>query len=161
MVVSLQQPSLFLSLLFCPFSLNQWTWVWVDSGSWWWTGRPGVLRFMGWQRVRHDWETELNWTEQVVALDSLILCLICKSRVDLQCCVSFRCATKWFSYRNIRSFKNSFLIQVFTEYWVELPVLYGRSLFIYLIYSSLFMFTPISWFIPAPYCPLFPWWLWR
>ena len=44
-------------------SLTQWTWVWVNSGSWWWTGRPGVLRFMGSQGVRHDWVTELNWTE--------------------------------------------------------------------------------------------------
>ena len=44
-------------------SLTQWTWVWVNSGSWWWTGRPGVLQFMGSQRVRHDWATELNWTE--------------------------------------------------------------------------------------------------
>ena len=43
-------------------SLTQWTWVWVDSGSWWWTGRPGVLWFMGSQSVRHDWVTELNWT---------------------------------------------------------------------------------------------------
>ena len=41
-------------------SLTQWTWVWVNSGSWWWTGRPGVLRFMGSQRVGHDWATELN-----------------------------------------------------------------------------------------------------
>ena len=41
----------------------QWTWVWVISRSWWWTGRPGVLRFIGSQRVRHDWVTELNWTE--------------------------------------------------------------------------------------------------
>ena len=40
-----------------------WAWVWVNSGSWWWTGRPGMLRFMGSQRVRHDWVTELNWTE--------------------------------------------------------------------------------------------------
>ena len=38
-------------------------WVWVNSGSWWWTGRPGVLRFMGSQRVGHDWATELNWTD--------------------------------------------------------------------------------------------------
>ena len=38
------------------------TWVWVNSGSWWWTGRPGVLQFMGLQRVGHDWVTELNWT---------------------------------------------------------------------------------------------------
>ena len=36
---------------------------WVNSGSWWWIGRPGVLRFMGSQRVGHDWATELNWTE--------------------------------------------------------------------------------------------------
>ena len=35
-------------------SSTQWTWVWVDSGSWWWTGRPGMLRFMGSQRVRHN-----------------------------------------------------------------------------------------------------------
>ena len=41
-------------------SLTRWTWVWVDSGSWWWIGRPGVLRFMGSQRVRHDWVTELS-----------------------------------------------------------------------------------------------------
>ena len=46
-------------------SLTQWTWVWVDSGSWWLTGRPGVLQFMGLQRVRYDWVTELNWTEYV------------------------------------------------------------------------------------------------
>ena len=42
---------------------SQWTWTWVDSGSWWWTGRPGVLQSMGSQRVGHDWVTELNWTE--------------------------------------------------------------------------------------------------
>ena len=41
-------------------SLTQWMWVWVNSGNWWWTGRPGVLRFMGSQRVGHDWVTELN-----------------------------------------------------------------------------------------------------
>ena len=35
--------------------------VWVDSKSWWWTGRPGVLQSMGSQRVGHDWATELNW----------------------------------------------------------------------------------------------------
>ena len=41
-------------------SPTQWTWVWVDSGGQWWTGRPGVLWFMGSQRVGHDWGTELN-----------------------------------------------------------------------------------------------------
>ena len=44
-------------------SRTRWTWVWVNSRSWWWTGRPGVLRFMGLQRVGHDWANELNWTE--------------------------------------------------------------------------------------------------
>ena len=43
-------------------SLTRWTWVWVNSGSWWWTGRPGVLRFMGSQRVGHDWATDLIWS---------------------------------------------------------------------------------------------------
>ena len=44
-------------------SQTQWTWVWINSGSWWWTGRPGVLRSKASQRVGHDWVTELNWTE--------------------------------------------------------------------------------------------------
>ena len=44
-------------------SPTRWTWVWINSQSWWWTGRPGVLQFMGLQRVGHDWATELNWTE--------------------------------------------------------------------------------------------------
>ena len=44
-------------------SLTWCAWVWVNSGSWWWTGRPGMLWFMGSQRVGHDWATELNWTE--------------------------------------------------------------------------------------------------
>ena len=42
-------------------SPTQQTWVWVDCRSWWWTGRPGVLWFLGSRRVGHDWATELNW----------------------------------------------------------------------------------------------------
>ena len=42
-------------------SPTRWKWVWVNSGRWWWTGRPGMLRFMGSQSVGHDWVTELNW----------------------------------------------------------------------------------------------------
>ena len=38
-----------------------WTWVWVRSGNWWWTGKTGMLQYMGSQRVGHDWATELNW----------------------------------------------------------------------------------------------------
>ena len=47
-------------------SSTRWTWVWVNSESWFWTGRPGVLQLMGLQRVGHDWATELNWTESYV-----------------------------------------------------------------------------------------------
>ena len=49
-------------------SRPRWTRVWVNSGSWWWTGRPGVLRFMGSQRVGHDWATEMKWTELILNL---------------------------------------------------------------------------------------------
>ena len=52
-------------------SLTWWTEVWVNSGSWWWTGRPGVLQFVGSQRVGHDWATELNWAEQLMRASQL------------------------------------------------------------------------------------------
>ena len=48
-------------------SLIRWTWVWVSSRSWWWTGRPSMLWFIG----SHDWETELNWTD---GLKNYIIC---------------------------------------------------------------------------------------
>ena len=60
-----------------------WTWIWVDSGSWWWTGEPGVLQFMGSQRVGHDWVTELNWKSllpfNIAYLFFLlyVMCLLC------------------------------------------------------------------------------------
>ena len=42
-------------------SPTQWTWVWVGFGSWWWTGKPGMLQSMGSQRIGQDWGTEMNW----------------------------------------------------------------------------------------------------
>ena len=51
-----------------------WTWIWVNSRSWWWTGRPGMLQFMRLQRVRHNWAIELNWDpseSNLVMSDSL------------------------------------------------------------------------------------------
>jgi len=54
---------------------TQWTWVWVNSGSWWWTGRPGMLQFMGSQRVGHDWATELNWNRDFSFFEVCFLCL--------------------------------------------------------------------------------------
>ena len=59
-------------------SLTQWTWVWVNSRSWWWTGRPGVLQSMGSQRVGHDWATELNWI--------LLLCDYSETLSKFYCC---------------------------------------------------------------------------
>ena len=48
-------------------SLTRWSWVWVDSGILWWTGRPGVLQFTGSQSVRHDWATELtDWLKSLL-----------------------------------------------------------------------------------------------
>ena len=63
-------------------SPTQWTWVWVNSGRWRWTGRPGMLRFMGSQRVGHNWATELSWTEHVVNIQKI--CIWCL-RFDRYC----------------------------------------------------------------------------
>ena len=68
-------------------SPTRWTWVWVNSRSWWWTGRPGVLQFMGLQRVRHDWATELNWTE--FSPRSTALCISMYLCFGLGSCCSF------------------------------------------------------------------------
>ena len=58
-------------------SPTRWTRVWVNSRSWWWTGRPGVLQSLGSQKVGHDWATELNWTEHLRLLLFFIqLCLL-------------------------------------------------------------------------------------
>ena len=54
-------------------------WVWVNSGSWWWTGRPGMLGFMGSQRVGHNWAAELNWTEWFDWIE-------CLSDIRVACC---------------------------------------------------------------------------
>ena len=55
-------------------SSTQWTWVWVNSGSWWWTGKPGVLQFMGLSRVGHDWATELHWIFHYIYTSYLPIC---------------------------------------------------------------------------------------
>ena len=64
-----------------------WAWVWVNSGSWWWTGRPGVLQSMGSQRVGHDWETEPSWNYTLTFkkwtqrwVQTLNICLLRKRR---------------------------------------------------------------------------------
>ena len=52
-------------------SPTQWTWVWVNSGSWWWTGRPGMLWFVGSQRVRHDFRTHFSLVYEITGLTAL------------------------------------------------------------------------------------------
>ena len=64
-------------------SLTQWTWVWADSGSWWWTGSPGRLWFMGSQKVRHNWAAELNWYHALILpflLDTNFIPAPCKRK---------------------------------------------------------------------------------
>ena len=51
-------------------SLAWWTWVWASSGSWWWTGKPGMLQSTGLQRVGHNWVTEVNWRKRAVFQDA-------------------------------------------------------------------------------------------
>ena len=67
-------------------SPTQWTWVWINSESWRWTGRPGVLRSMGSQRVGHDWETELDWT--CILSVCARVCGVCIPALALQKCTS-------------------------------------------------------------------------
>ena len=61
-------------------SLTQWTWVWVNCRSWWWTGRPGVLRS---QRAKHDWATELNCNEKIMKEEWKIRTSNLTSNIDL------------------------------------------------------------------------------
>ena len=57
-------------------SPTQWSWVWVGSGSWWWTGKPGVLHSMGLQRVGHDWVTELTDNIYTFHLQNVVFLLL-------------------------------------------------------------------------------------
>ena len=74
-------------------SPTQQTWVWVDSRSWWWTGRPGMLQFMGSQRVRHDWATELNWYD--------LTCFYSELLSDKDCLFHFQTVSLALSQLNI------------------------------------------------------------
>ena len=57
-------------------SPTRWTWIWVNSRSWWWTGRPGMLQFMWSQRVGHYWATELNWTFSISVNSTIIYSVV-------------------------------------------------------------------------------------
>ena len=100
---------------------DSWTWVWVNSRSWWWTGRPGVLQSMRSQRVRHDWATERNWTDTslyygvraelagsqkpVPAVLLILLNTVCVTLGITSLGLSFLiCKMKWVDERISRSF---------------------------------------------------------
>ena len=85
-------------------SLTWWTWVWVNSGSWWGTGRPGVLWFMGSQRVRHDWATGLIWSDVQVLLCNLTIQLEIYLIIAIIYMVLHR---RWLKSSSIPSSKNS------------------------------------------------------
>ena len=92
------------------------TWVWVSSGSWWWTGRPGVLHFMGSQRVGHDWVTELNRTELPHAPLSVLLCFASAERlICIDSNSGFPCppTSDWVwsvgAWKEMRRFRSGFL----------------------------------------------------
>ena len=73
-------------------SPTQWTWVWVNSGSWWWTGRPSVLQFMVSQRVRHYWATELNWIDMYIYIIALTYVIDIKHMLSIKyTCILYIC----------------------------------------------------------------------
>ena len=74
-------------------SLIQWTWGWVNSGSWWWTERPGVLQSMESQRVGHSWVTELNWmdTKQYLFMVLFFISLMTSDDEHLFMCLLAMC----------------------------------------------------------------------
>ena len=83
-------------------SPTRWTWVWVKSGSWWWTGRPGVLQFMGSQRVGHDWVTELkpilkHLTQYIVMIYLFITSLSSPTKLEIGNIVSGKAQTDPYS----------------------------------------------------------------
>ena len=66
-------------------SPTQWTWVWANSGSRWWTGKHGVMHSMGSQRAGHDWMTELTWAQNNESINNIKKCLF-GAALGLCCC---------------------------------------------------------------------------
>ena len=111
-------------------SLTQWTWAWVNSGNWWWTGSPGMLQSMGSQRVRHDWVTELNWMANNI--EHLFMWLFAVFMSSLKCLLKF-----WsFFLISLMSFQIS-------DVFVELLTL-DMDLFLHTCFADIFFFSVIQ-----------------
>ena len=99
----------------------------MDMGSWWWIGRPGMLWFMGSQRVRHNWATELNWMDLTILLligSSTMYC-IPTAYLALCCCWRFRGKNRpgpW----TLRIYHNLALLALFSVY-LECSVIFWQS----------------------------------
>ena len=130
-------------------SRTQWTWVWVNSGSCWWTGKPGMLQSMGSQRVGHDWATELNWTELsdkgfLIYMIIIVIFFPIPSQGVLFVCLFLLHAFLSSVFRCI------YQLRIIFSWW------YCLSLFIYMNISCSKMNLPeIKTFIPALFWLLF------
>ena len=103
-------------------SPTQWTWVRVNSGNWWWTGRPGMLRFMGSQRVGHNWVTELNILLCISTTAFLSICLLMDIWL-LPCPGYYKqcCDEHWGTHASFNSGFLSVYAQLY-HIWNEQPV---------------------------------------
>ena len=92
-------------------SLTQWTWVSVNPGSWWWTGRPGVLQSMGSKRVGHDWVTKLNWTLTLLVISFYLISLNANSNATNSPSLSLASTSHPISIRIFKILLNKFTLK--------------------------------------------------
>jgi len=121
-------------------SPTQWTWVWVNSRSWWWIGRPGVLQFMVLERVRCKWATELNWI--ISNTENLFMCplVICMCSLE-------KCLFRPSDYFLIALFFPRWIVLIVDIFWKLNPYwLYHLQIFPPSMLSFLFIFS----FAPVP-----------
>ena len=97
-------------------SPTQWRWVWVNSRSWWWTGRPGVLQSMGSQRVRHDWATELNWIVHCKYVPYLLYAFTYQWTYRLLSCLDY-CKQSGNEHREACILLNCIFLQLSAQEW--------------------------------------------
>ena len=89
---------------------TQWTWVWVNSGSWWWTGKPGILKPMGSHSVGHDWVTALSSSDNPASTNYVVICGRCCAQASTQIApftfkFTLRCRHCWLYYHIISVFR--------------------------------------------------------
>ena len=98
-------------------SLTQWTWVWVNSRSWWWTGKPGMLQSMGSQRVRYDWATELKWMKKFAFYRKVwsITFLCVPPRLFLSSIILPQVFTKYILWTQIKSTRTDLCVYQFSS----------------------------------------------